>query len=40
VNSFIKKPVTFDGLVEAVRVLGRYWFEIVDIPAFAQATGK
>ncbi len=40
VNSFIKKPVTFGGLVEAVRVLGRYWFEIVDIPALAQSTGE
>lgn len=37
VNSFIKKPVTFAGLVEAVRVLGRYWFEIVDIPPLAQS---
>ncbi len=32
VNSFIRKPVTFAGLVDAVRVLGRYWFEIVDLP--------
>jgi CheY-like chemotaxis protein len=40
VNSFIKKPVTFEGLVEAIRVLGRYWFEIVEIPALAQSIGK
>lgn len=32
VNSFVAKPVTFRGLVEAVRVLGRYWFEIVELP--------
>jgi len=32
VNSFISKPVSFHGLVEAVRVLGRYWFEVVDLP--------
>ena len=32
VNSFIRKPVTFDGLVEAVRGLGRYWFEMVELP--------
>lgn len=32
VNSFITKPVTFPGLVEAVRVLGSYWFEIVELP--------
>jgi CheY-like chemotaxis protein len=33
VNSFITKPVTFDALVDTMRVLGRYWFEIVDIPS-------
>jgi two-component system, response regulator len=32
VNSFIRKPVTFDGLLETIQVLGRYWFDIVDIP--------
>lgn len=32
VNSYITKPVTFDGLVEIVRNLGKYWFEIVTIP--------
>ena len=32
VNSFITKPVTFDGLVKVMKVLGRYWFEIVELP--------
>ncbi len=32
VNSFITKPVTFDSLVEITRDLGRYWFEIVELP--------
>jgi CheY-like chemotaxis protein len=32
VNSFITKPVTFDGLVQVMRILGRYWFEIVELP--------
>jgi CheY-like chemotaxis protein len=32
VNSFITKPVTFTGLVEAMHVLGRYWLEIVELP--------
>ena len=32
VNSFIAKPVTFSGLVEAMKVLGRYWLEIVELP--------
>jgi len=32
VRSFITKPVTFGALVEAMRGLGRYWFEIVQLP--------
>lgn len=32
VNSFIVKPVTFDGMVDVVRTLGKYWFEIVELP--------
>jgi CheY-like chemotaxis protein len=35
VNSFITKPVTFTGLVEAMQVLGRYWLEIVELPPTA-----
>jgi CheY-like chemotaxis protein len=31
VNSFISKPVTFNGLVDVMRLLGTYWFEIVDL---------
>ena len=32
VNSFITKPVTFDALVAKIKALGRYWFEIVELP--------
>jgi CheY-like chemotaxis protein len=32
VNSFVTKPVTFSSLVEIMRDLGRYWFEIVELP--------
>ncbi len=32
VSSFVTKPVTFDGLVSVMRALGRYWFEIVELP--------
>ena len=32
VNSFITKPVTFAALVEQVRMLSIYWFEIVELP--------
>jgi len=30
--SYITKPVTFDGLVEVVKALGKYWLEIVELP--------
>jgi len=32
VNSFITKPVTFAAMVELVKTLGKYWFEIVELP--------
>jgi CheY-like chemotaxis protein len=32
VSSFITKPVSFEGLVDAMRVLCRYWIEIVALP--------
>lgn len=32
VNSFITKPVTFEGLVKVMKALGKYWFEIVELP--------
>ena len=33
VNSFITKPVTFDKLVELAQIIGKYWIEIVALPA-------
>ena len=32
VNSFITKPVSFDGLVSVMTGLAHYWFEIVRLP--------
>jgi two-component system, response regulator len=32
VNSFIIKPVTFESLVDIVKTLAKYWFEIVELP--------
>ena len=32
VAGFITKPVTFEGLVEVIRTLSRYWFDIVELP--------
>jgi CheY-like chemotaxis protein len=37
VNSFITKPVTFEGLVEVVRSLNHYWIEIVELPSTCAA---
>ena len=32
VNSFITKPVTFESLINVMQTLGKYWFEIVELP--------
>lgn len=31
-SSYISKPVTFEGLVQVVRSLGQYWFQLVALP--------
>lgn len=31
-SSFITKPVTFPALVEVMNGIGRYWFELVELP--------
>lgn len=33
VNSFITKPVTFENLIAVMTSLGKYWFEIVELPS-------
>jgi CheY-like chemotaxis protein len=30
--SYITKPVTFAGLTEVIRTIGKYWLEIVELP--------
>lgn len=32
VSGFIVKPVTFESFVDVIRTLGKYWFEIVELP--------
>ena len=32
VNSYITKPTTFRDLVEILDALGKYWFEVVELP--------
>jgi CheY-like chemotaxis protein len=31
--SYIAKPVTFAALIDVVKTLGKYWLEIVELPA-------
>jgi CheY-like chemotaxis protein len=31
-SSFITKPVLFESMIEIVKSLGQYWFEIVELP--------
>jgi CheY-like chemotaxis protein len=40
VSSFITKPVTFEGLVTVMRQLGKYWFEIVELPDLETARSR
>ena len=37
VNSYITKPVKFSALVEVMKALGKYWFEIVELPGDQRA---
>ena len=32
VSSYISKPVTFSALVDVMKTLSKYWFEIVELP--------
>ena len=32
VSGYVTKPVTFEGLVNVMKVIGKYWFEIVELP--------
>ena len=32
VNSFVTKPVTFEGLAAVMQTLAGYWFELVELP--------
>lgn len=38
-NSYLVKPVTFRSLVEVMRELSRYWFEVATLPASAPPIG-
>lgn len=36
VNAYVTKPVTFEGLVQALQTLGHFWFDIVQLPPESQ----
>lgn len=38
-SSYVTKPVTFVGLVDVIRTLGKYWLEIVELPNGTEVDG-
>ena len=40
VSSYISKPVTFEGLVEVMKTIGTYWFDIVELPGKGLIRGR
>lgn len=38
-STYIQKPVSFEGLIEAIRSLKEYWFEIAILPKDESAHG-
>lgn len=32
VSGYITKPVSFEGLIDVMRIIGKYWFDIVELP--------
>jgi len=40
VNAYITKPTTFRELVDILDALGKYWFEVVELPPKARHGGK
>ncbi len=38
--SYIAKPVTFEGLLDVIRTVGKYWLEIVELPDNGDDPGR
>ena len=38
--SYITKPVTFAGMAEVIKTVGKYWLEIVELPGEANGGGN
>jgi len=39
-NSYITKPMTYDGLIKTVETLGHYWFKTAKLPPFQWNNGQ
>ena len=39
-SSYIRKPVTFSGLVDVVEHINKYWFELVELPPGGNRVAK
>ncbi|MBF0319369.1 MAG: response regulator [Nitrospirae bacterium] len=39
VNSYVKKPESFDRLLEIVNIISKYWFNTVELPEKGNADG-
>ena len=37
-SGFITKPVSYEGLVDAARILRKYWFEVAELPSTRNGT--
>jgi two-component system response regulator len=37
--SYITKPVTFEGLLDVIRTMSKYWLEIVELPDNGEDSG-
>jgi CheY-like chemotaxis protein len=38
--SYITKPVTFEGLLDVIKTMGKYWLEIVELPDNGDDPGR
>ena len=38
--SYITKPVTFEGLLDVIKTMGKYWLEIVELPDNGDDLGR
>lgn len=37
-NAYIRKPMGFDTVVDAIKTTGKFWFEVASLPSAAEAS--